>query len=55
MRTFQEPYTVTKYSEKLQALVTYSEGDVSLDIPPDKEGFDRLIKMNAEFYLKLRP
>ena len=55
MKTFQEPFTVTKYSERLQALVTYSEGDVSLDIPPDKESFDKLIKMNVEFYWEFRP
>ena len=55
MITYQEPYTVTMYSEKLKAIVTYSEGDIRLDIPPDEESFDKLIKINAEFYWEFRP
>jgi len=55
IRTFQEPFTVTMYSEKLRALVTYSEGDLTLDIPPDEKSFDKLIRMHVEFYFKLRP
>ncbi len=44
------PYRVVWLSEKLLAQVTYCEGDLSLDVAKDAEGYKRIVESAMQFY-----
>jgi len=50
LETFQGPHTLAYQSYKLMCIVTYSEGDVTLELCSDEDEFTKCMYRHRSFY-----
>jgi len=54
LETFQRPHTLAYHSYELMCIVTYSEGDVTLELCSDEDEFMKCMNRHRSFFAEMR-